>query len=651
MPNINKVVYGNNTLIDLTGTTATADKIMEGYGAFGRDGAWMDGNAVPEVIGDVYQDENNYVVLDNENGAQIIVDSLSVTQNGTYTAPTGYAYSPVTVNVSGGGGGDNNTVKFIDYDGTLLYSYTAQEFAQLSDLPRNPTHTGLVSQGWNWTKEQITAQLTAQPNSDINVGQMYITSSGKTEIDISLDDPELLTPYLKIGLNGTAIIDWGDNSQTDTVTGTSISLTSYTSHVYSSIGDYTITIEITNGSFQFTGNYILLDTNTSSDKAIRYNAKIINIRMGLGITSIGNYAFNNCYGLQTLTLPSGITTIMGYTFAYCLALKSLTIPAGVTSIGNYLCMNCNVLQSLSIPYGIISIGGSMVSSCFSLKSLTIPDSVTSIGTYAFSGCYSLHSSLTIPNGVTSIGNSTFNNCHSLLSLTIPDSVTSIGSSAFMNCQALQTLSISNNITSIGNNAFSGCSGLTSFSIADGVTSIGDGTFGSCTNLQSLTIPDSVTSIGSSAFSGCYSLQSLTIPDSVTSIGNNAFQNCSALQSLTLSNSITSIGVSVFSGCNVLKSLTIPAGVTSIGNYAFQNCYTLSSLTIPAGVTTIGNYAFQKCYSMYEYHFLSTTPPTLPNANVFSNIATDCKIYVPRASLEAYQTATYWSNFASRMVGE
>lgn len=99
MPNINKVVYGNNTLIDLTGTTATADKIMEGYGAFGRDGAWMDGNAVPEVIGDVYQDENNYVVLDNDTVSQIAVTPLTVTYNGTYTAPHGTAYSPVVVNV------------------------------------------------------------------------------------------------------------------------------------------------------------------------------------------------------------------------------------------------------------------------------------------------------------------------------------------------------------------------------------------------------------------------------------------------------------------------------------------------------------------------------------------------------------------------
>lgn len=37
-------------------------------------------------------------------GGGVDVEALSVTANGTYTAPTGKAYSPVTVNVSGGGG-------------------------------------------------------------------------------------------------------------------------------------------------------------------------------------------------------------------------------------------------------------------------------------------------------------------------------------------------------------------------------------------------------------------------------------------------------------------------------------------------------------------------------------------------------------------
>lgn len=37
-------------------------------------------------------------------GSSTTITPLNVTENGTYTAPTGTAYSPVTVNVSGGGG-------------------------------------------------------------------------------------------------------------------------------------------------------------------------------------------------------------------------------------------------------------------------------------------------------------------------------------------------------------------------------------------------------------------------------------------------------------------------------------------------------------------------------------------------------------------
>lgn len=48
---VNKVIFGSATLVDLTGTTATADKILEGYGAFGADGAWMDGTAQSYIDG------------------------------------------------------------------------------------------------------------------------------------------------------------------------------------------------------------------------------------------------------------------------------------------------------------------------------------------------------------------------------------------------------------------------------------------------------------------------------------------------------------------------------------------------------------------------------------------------------------------------
>lgn len=57
------------------------------------DSATMTVDDMPDEIGSI------------STGAQ--VEPLSVTANGTYAAPAGHAYTPVTVNVSGGGGASN----------------------------------------------------------------------------------------------------------------------------------------------------------------------------------------------------------------------------------------------------------------------------------------------------------------------------------------------------------------------------------------------------------------------------------------------------------------------------------------------------------------------------------------------------------------
>ena len=104
-------------------------------------------------------------------------------------------------------------------------------------------------------------------------------------------------------------------------------------------------------------------------------------------------------------------------------------------------------------------------------------------------------------------------------------------------------------------------------------------------------------------------------------------------------------------CNMLQWVSIGKNVTSIGDYAFKNCYSLASITIPDGVTSVGNYAFKNCYGVAEYHLKPTTPPTLSSTNAFSNIPSDCIIYVPQGCLEAYQSATNWATYADYMQEE
>ena len=360
-------------------------------------------------------------------------------------------------------------VIFLDYDGTVVDAKTKAEINAMtsdSDLPANPTHTWLTAQGWNWTVAQLKTQLTAMPNDKVYVGQMYVTQSGKTEIDVVMPEGRL-SPILTIAVNGTVSIDWGDNTTPDTVTGTSESTRLEVGpHSYASAGNYTIKISVTSGSFAFySGNnsYTLLRKNTTGTENRVYANCVKKIRIGTGITKIGDYALSYCYSLASVTISSGVTSIGASAFQNCYSLASVTIPSDVTSIGSSAFSNCYSLASVTIPSGVTSIRGSAFYYCSSLAKITIPSGVTSIGASAFSTCYSL-SSVTIPSGVTSIGNYAFQNCYSLASVTIPSDVTSIGTTAFQNCYSLVNVTIPSKVTSIGNTAFQNCYGVKEYHI-------------------------------------------------------------------------------------------------------------------------------------------------------------------------------------------
>ena len=438
------------------------------------------------------------------------------------------------------------------------------------------------------------------------------------------------------------------------------------------------------------------------------------------VTSIGSYVFYECSGLTSITIPffgqrangsgkthfgyifgassyeynddyvpeslkevtiTGGTSIGDYAFYECSGLTSVTIPDSVTSIGDYAFYKCSGLTSVTIGNGVTSIGNSAFYKCSGLTSFVIPDSVTSIGSGAFWGCsftdvcyqgdlsgwseieiggyyanpmcYAdnpyingelLQGDIVIPDGTKKIGAYAFWQCSGLTSVTIPDSVTSIGEEAFRGCSDLTSVTIGNGVTSIGGSAFAYCRGLTSITIPDSVTSIGSYAFSGCSGLTSITIPfvgekadgtgethfgyifgassyssneDYVpsslkeviitggTSIDFMAFYGCSGLTSVTIGNRVKSIDNRAFYGCSGLTSVTIGNSVTSIGEYAFYGCSGLTSVVIPDSVTSIRAQAFSGCSSLTSITIGNGVTSIYYRAFYECSGLTAINFRGT----------------------------------------------
>lgn len=91
------------------------------------------------------------------------------------------------------------------------------------------------------------------------------------------------------------------------------------------------------------------------------------------------------------------------------------------------------------------------------------------------------------------------------------------------------------------------------------------------------------------------------------------------------------------GC---KTTIIPNSVTSIGNFASDGCSGLTSLTIPNSVTSIGECAFYGCSSLNLIVCEAETPPSC-GSFVFSGLPENLTLYVPAASMEAYQIVYQW----------
>ena len=266
------------------------------------------------------------------------------------------------------------------------------------------------------------------------------------------------------------------------------------------------------------------------------------------------------------------------------SVKSGENEYAVTSIGDFAFSNCTGLTSISIPAGVTSIGDGAFTGCEKLATVKFADGsqLTSIGNGAFSWCEGLKS-ITIPAGVTSIDNLAFLKCTGLKTVTFEkgSQLTSIGDKAFLWCNKLETVT------------FEGESQL---------ESIGNGAFGGCENLRSITIPEGVTSIGDEAFNSCSSLTSIEIPASVISIGEIAFGNCKKLETVTFEgeNKLESIGEYAFWTCKNLGEVSIP-NRAKVASTAFYECEILikTQAKKPAGATSIGVYSDKTCTDEYK----------------------------------------------------
>lgn len=233
-------------------------------------------------------------------------------------------------------------------------------------------------------------------------------------------------------------------------------------------------------------------------------------------------------------------------------------------------------------------------------------------------------------GCTSISDRAFNNNYRLESLNAPD-VVEVNNYALQYCVWLTDLNIPS------------CKNIETGAL--------DGSF----RLERIIAP-LLENIGAFAFRGCSALQSINCQN-LKSLGNSAFKNCDSL--LTFSAPLLkTIPDSGLSDCDKLNVVDVPM-VESIAGYGLEYCKALPSIRLPV-ISSIGSSAFAHCIVLKDIYIGSSSVPTLSSVAAFaytpiamsgSYSSADARIHVRSEMVEAFQAATNWSTFASKIVGD
>lgn len=365
-----------------------------------------------------------------------------ITSNGIYDVGS-YEYAMVQV-------GDEqsdvpiNDVNFYDYNGTHVYSYSAAAFANLSALPANPGHVGLTAQGWNWTLSA--AKTYVATYGMLNIGQNYTTDNGTTRLYLHNASSANIV-YRVISGSSNISVDWGDGTTTSNYVTSSSS-----THNYSTVGDYTITITVPNDitiafgyyTSKLYGNIIGKKLSGSS----QYDFTLEKVEIGERVVGFLPGCFVGCGALKSVSIPTSLQYIVT-SFYGDGNLKTIVFPLNLSGVGNNdrgntlelpMFWGCSSLKTVCIHEGYYSMyydnlfgtGSTSASStynafykCNSMESIAL-NSANVTRPYSFCYCDSLSRVSLGPTS--SVSGFAFQNCRVLESITIPNNVVTMASS-------------------------------------------------------------------------------------------------------------------------------------------------------------------------------------------------------------------------------
>lgn len=396
------------------------------------------------------------------------------------------------------------------------------------------------------------------------------------------------------------------------------------------------------------------------------------------VTAIGEYAFEKCTSLQSITLPVTLTEIRHKAFCGCSNLSAIEIPDNVGYIASYAFNGCESLENLKLPEKLVTLEEHAFSGCTKLKSVYVPANVHYIGDYAFSGdkaitsvTYTADYLINLGQGLNNIFDSDVNENATLYlknetrktksSVIVPWSkfsnkevydpqVEKTITSITLDRQDL-TIQVGNNVTLTATFSPDDTNDTLSWLISDNSLATIDS---SSENPAQATI--SAIAVGEVTVTVKNGEGNVTAECKIT-VEPKTFEYENSGIEYTLTNDDKGNYVAYVKGvAEGQTNVNIPASITVDGNdysvvkieeNAFNGCLDLTSVNIPESVTSIGENAFSGCENLMEIIYDTKNPKQLDNGFP-ENIAKNAKLVVNPEVAEKIKKDKIqpWNNFTN-----
>ncbi len=214
---------------------------------------------------------------------------------------------------------------------------------------------------------------------------------------------------------------------------------------------------------------------TASSKKENVYAHVTSVTIPGSVASIERSSFQSCHDLAEVSWGMGLKTIGDYAFCDATSLPAANLPDGVATVGSFAFCGCTSLSQASLPISTISLGNCAFKDCTALSLVAIDGDIESCDSRSkstnpeYSVFYNAGKSAPslqvsfgdrvtrIPAYLFATGSSEADGTYAhVTSVTIPDSLASIGAYAFYNCHRLDAASISSPYTQIKEGAFGNC---------------------------------------------------------------------------------------------------------------------------------------------------------------------------------------------------